>query len=286
MFIGTFEGDNSQFPADVFAAFGRFKASGVKNIIIDVTNNGGGNICLGLFLHQFLAGTEIGIPGFQTTSRANPLAQKILKAEIAQGLNSSVTRYSGDNWLFLNGTQMPADFDYNDPPLPYVINGRQDPTSQRFTDALCTTPNVTLPDSPPFDLNNIVIVGNGFCASTCATFTTLMFERHQTRIITFGGQPDLPIEYKGMAGMQVLEWADLDSEIKTAGLKDDPLAPPDLLVNANMRHNWRSSYSFLDENLPIAYVSEPSQFRYPYTAETYNNPQVLWTFVESQFFGV
>jgi hypothetical protein len=35
--------------------------------------------------------------------------------------------------LFMNGTQMPADFDYNDPPLPYVINGRQDPTSQRFT---------------------------------------------------------------------------------------------------------------------------------------------------------
>jgi len=44
----------------------------------------------------------------------------------------------------------------------------------------------------------------------------LMFERHQTRIITFGGQPDLPIEYKGMVGTQVLEWTDLDSEIKTA----------------------------------------------------------------------
>ena len=31
-----------------------------------------------------------------------------------------------------------------------------------------------------------------------------------------------------MAGNQVLAWVDLDSEIKTAGLKDDPLAPPDL----------------------------------------------------------
>jgi hypothetical protein len=31
-----------------------------------------------------------------------------------------------------------------------------------------------------------------------------------------------------MAGNQVLEWFDLDSEIKTAGLKNDPLAPPDL----------------------------------------------------------
>ena len=43
-----------------------------------------------------------------------------------------------------------------------------------------------------------------------------------------------------MAGNQVLEWPDLDSEIKTAHLKDDPLAPPDLLVAANMRINWRT----------------------------------------------
>lgn len=60
-----------------------------------------------------------------------------------------------------------------------------------------------------------------------------------------------------------------------------------------------AAYSFLNEDLPIAYVSEPSQctsylrlgnlcvrstfifhvVRFPYTAETYNNPQKLWAFV-------
>jgi hypothetical protein len=38
-----------------------------------------------------------------------------------------------------------------------------------------------------------------------------------------------------MAGNQVLEFADLKSEIKTARLNNDSLAPPDLLVNGNMR---------------------------------------------------
>ncbi len=33
---------------------------------------------------------------------------------------------------FLNGTQMPLNFDYNDPSVPYVVNGRIDPTSQRL----------------------------------------------------------------------------------------------------------------------------------------------------------
>lgn len=84
-----------------------------------------------------------------------------------------------------------------------------------------------------------------------------------------------------------------------------------------MRHNWRTgksirnstasdfdkvcfaAYSYLNENLPIAYVSEQPQCmlavdctgftyadtvflysdRFAYTKETYNNPQKLWTFV-------
>lgn len=68
-----------------------------------------------------------------------------------------------------------------------------------------------------------------------------MYENYQTRMVVFGGNQSRPIEYKGMspscdgrgrrileltqlfagmAGMQVLEWVDFDSQIKTAGLKN------------------------------------------------------------------
>jgi hypothetical protein len=66
-----------------------------------------------------------------------------------------------------------------------------------------------------------------------------MYEHHGTKMVTFGGHLNQPMEFKGtsfagiwqrswelifvlagMAGNQVLEWSDLDSEIKTAGLKD------------------------------------------------------------------
>ncbi|KAI9438205.1 hypothetical protein H4582DRAFT_2148664 [Lactarius indigo] len=258
MFVGSFDGDINQFPLDVAAAVKQFKASDVTNLLIDVTNNPGGIVCLGLFLRQFLTATGGEFPGFQTTSRANLLAQKIVKAGIQQGHNSSISIYAPDNWQFLNGTQMPPDFDYNDPSVPYIINGRDDPTSQRFED-ICPALNVNIPTTPPFDLNKVAIIGNGNCASTCALFTTVMFERHQTKIAVFGGNPSQSIQFKGMAGNQVLEWAELDTEIKTAGLKNDPLAPPDLLVSGNMALNWRSD-------------------RFPYTAETYNNPQKVWVF--------
>jgi len=46
MYVGTFaiEGNddaNNQFPADVEAAVNDFKSSGVTNLLIDVTDNGG-----------------------------------------------------------------------------------------------------------------------------------------------------------------------------------------------------------------------------------------------------
>jgi hypothetical protein len=91
---------------------------------------------------------QILLRRFQSTSRANPLAQKILKAVIEQGLNSSISNYAPDNCKlslstvsrsmnsfagqFVNDTDMPDNFDYNDPSLPFVINGRKEPTSQRF----------------------------------------------------------------------------------------------------------------------------------------------------------
>ena len=62
-----------------------------------------------------------------------------------------------------------------------------------------------------------------------------MYEKLQTKIAVFGGRPGQHIEYKGMAGNQVLDWPLLDSEVKTAGLKSDPLAPPDLWVSRGER---------------------------------------------------
>ncbi|KAI0763881.1 hypothetical protein BC629DRAFT_967496 [Irpex lacteus] len=286
LFVGSFEGDFVQFQTDTDAAIKAFQAAGVTRLLIDLTNNGGGFVCLGQFLHQYLAGTRIGNPGFQSTNRANPLAQKIVAADIALGLNDNFAFYTADNFAFLNNTQMPASHNYITPSVAFRVNGTgvTDQTSQRFLDTCDEGFSVQPPATPPFNLSNVAIVSNGNCASTCAMFSTLMFERHQTKIAIFGGKPGEKVQYKGMAGNQVLEWADLDSEIKTAGVKSDPLAPPDLLVDSNMRHNWRIAWSFFNEENPIEYQSELPQFRFAYTNDTYNNPQKLWLFSEQQLF--
>jgi hypothetical protein len=92
--------------------------------------------------------------GFQSTQRGNPLAQKIVAAHVAMGANDIGTFYSPDNCkhvlqifsvrrryllcardllgAFLNDTIMPVTFNYDKPTVPFVVNGKLDPTSQRF----------------------------------------------------------------------------------------------------------------------------------------------------------
>ncbi|CCO30979.1 hypothetical protein BN14_12116 [Rhizoctonia solani AG-1 IB] len=122
------------------------------------------------------------------------------------------------------------------------------------------------------------------CGSTCALFTGIAYEKLGIKVITFGGNPGQPMNFNGLAGNQVLEWANLDSEIKTAGLKNDPLAPPDLLVNGNIRINWRYAWSWKSKNSPLAFFVERANIRLPYTHETYMNPQNLWNYVAKTYF--
>lgn len=73
-----------------------------------------------------------------------------------------------------------------------------------------------------------------------------MSERLNTKIIFMGANPTTTtLNYKGLAGNQVLEWPDLDSEQLTAGIAPgSALSIPRPLMDVNMRVNWRTAYSY------------------------------------------
>ncbi|KAG8683239.1 hypothetical protein FRC09_016209, partial [Ceratobasidium sp. 395] len=246
LMVGSFGGDYVGFQNDTIAALAKFKAAHVQQLIVDTTGNGGGYVCLADFLINALAGTKFGYTGFESTMRAGHLARKIVASDIAQGIDYMY--YSPNQWAFLNDTAQPADYNYMEPPTTFTINGVKDTVSKRFHD-MCTPYDVDLPAEP-------------FLPAS---------------------KPGQAMNFNGMAGNQVLEWADLDSEIKTAGLKNDPLAPPDLLVNSNYRVNWRYAWSWQNKNEPLAFHVERANYRIPYTAETYMSPQNLWTYIAKTY---
>lgn len=151
------------------------KEQGATHLIVDVTNNGGGYVCVAHWLHRLLAGPGPATEpqaGFDTKARYSPLASKIVQW-VADGNapERETLLYDPLNWKFANSTvTFPRDYNWLEPPVKEVINGHDDAFSQRIGEECHPYPFEPLSEAP-FAMENIGIINNGRCASSCAIFT-------------------------------------------------------------------------------------------------------------------
>lgn len=137
---------------------------------------------------------------------------------------------------FTNDTEMPNTYNYFEPVVNRTINGVLYSESQRFyvsyggshwylfcdgfvighmhplechdtggptfrIEVRAVLGSFGIADGYNVSLSHsqVAIVSNGDCASTCAQFSTLMYERHNTTIAVFGGKPGEVMQFKGMS---------------------------------------------------------------------------------------
>lgn len=154
------------------------KAQGATHLIVDVTNNGGGYVCVAHWLHRLLAGPGPATEpqaGFDTKARYSPLASKIVQW-VADGnaREREVLLYDPVNWKFANSTvSFPPGYNWLEPPVKEVVNGHYDAFSQRIGEECHPYPLEPLSEAP-FPMENIGIINNGRCASSCAIFTVCL----------------------------------------------------------------------------------------------------------------
>jgi hypothetical protein len=67
-----------------------------------------------------------------------------------------------------------------------------------------------------------------------------MRTKYNVKTVVVGGKPGTTQQYCGVVGGQSLNFASIDSDIKTAGLKSDALAPPDFIGD-----NYQGEYPYL-----------------------------------------
>lgn len=169
-----------------------------------------------------------------------------------------------DVMTFANGTPVPSDVNWMDPVMPTTINGRQDTFSAPAWDQCLF--NATAPDEQLFAPEDIVLISNGRCASTCCQFSVSLFlsmpacqlMRYQVlmsvhygvRSVVLGGKPGAPQNYCGTVGGTTRTFFDIDTALKSAGLKNDAAAPPDLLTAAVIGVSWRLALSIRNPEEP------------------------------------
>lgn len=157
---------------------------------------------------------------------------------------------------------------------------------------------IPLPFSkPPFAADDIVILTDGFCASTCTVFVELM-KTQGVRSIVFGGLPELgPMQaIGGVKGGQSID-QDYIVEMTEDAFEIIENSSTPILSDSDLEHfksiapipptefplrfygvgvNFRSAFREEDTTLPLQFIYEAAEFRRFYTAENILNPETIW----------
>ncbi|KAH8096742.1 hypothetical protein BXZ70DRAFT_334566 [Cristinia sonorae] len=278
----------AQYSGVLLTGIELLRDAGATQLIVDVTNNSGGFICMAHWLYRILAGpkAETDRAGtWPTMFRAGDLAQEIVKTIAVENWDPDGNLFYGPTrWVYPNTTYFDPNFNFLARTERRTINGEKvEFGSQKVWDNCFGWPFAP-PDKRPFDPKKIAIVSNGRCGSACASFAIPMVKREGTKTVVVGGKKGVQQQYAGMVGGQVSDFQEMDLEIKSTGHKKHKLAPPDFLVNGIQTISWRLALTGANQNEPEEFQDRPADYNIPLTTANVNNPFAIWDEVAKTVF--
>ncbi|KAK9420219.1 putative Peptidase S41 [Seiridium unicorne] len=326
MQIPTFETSGGGLPDNQSAVFSQASSdiihaavsSGRSKITIDVSGNGGGNIdrAFDLFRLFFPAEFPYSATRFRVHDASTAFATIYgsLNQSLAQeapgpfGYRGQVepdqmTDFSSEEDFVAGGTQLGvnvsslfANFNFT------WISGEENPIH-----GFGSTPSETA--TSPFKAEDILIVSDGICASTCTTFVNLMTNVGGVRALAFGGRPrQEPMQIMGgvrggqSAGFNLIEeWVSTAAELlQNATAEGIDLLTPDELEHLNSsipqpleqlpltlsgNLNFRNAYQEENPDHPLQFEYQAADCRLFYTYENIRNPATTWLAASQAIWG-
>lgn len=295
------QSDNAEMQTVIQDFLTQCKSEGRTKLIIDLQGNGGGSIFNGfdLFKQLFPSVDPFGGTRFRATSSMNYIGQTFTTYDaydrglpVAYTTQANVDKDGKDfsSWNALYGpVDIYADtftnilrYNFSDPVASFEGNGIYVYGYGRLSQFANS--------QAPFEAENIVMVYDGICASTCTIFSQLMKAQAGVRSIAFGGRPlDLPMQaVGGTKGAQVQSFALLQAlanvTVELAGsppsgttlpsLSDPPMYPA--LGQSSPGLNWRNNYDSNDLNTPLQFVYEAANCKLFFRPQDVYDISSLW----------
>ncbi|KAJ4483317.1 hypothetical protein J3R30DRAFT_3285060 [Lentinula aciculospora] len=286
--LGSFSAANfSAFQHSLLDGLVKLKSLGSTRLVVDVTNNGGGFICIAHWLHRIIIGSKATTEpqaGLDTTIRAGPLAQLIVRRIVKDDMDpDTLLYYNPTQWTNASHVPFTAETEWLNPLQNLTINGHEDNFSQRLGQE-CQPFDVEPPQKGLFIAKDVVIISNGRCASSCSLFSITMSKLEGVRTVVVGGKQETPQQYCGVVGGQSTDFSTIDTEIKSVRLKNNTLAPPDFMANIVQGITWRLGYAIDDPLEPEEWQNHPADINLPLTMEMVNRPVAIWEAVSNEVF--
>ncbi|KIV98713.1 hypothetical protein, variant 1 [Verruconis gallopava] len=295
------------------------KAAGKKKLIIDVSANGGGTILQGYDLFKQLfpsvepyaaadrirATESVKLIGEVYSEFAGRYPRDLNQSVAVVGIEADVMNYRSDlvadtgkhfdSWTQKFGPEAhQGDYfssrfrwDLSDPLIQWNSGG----INIHGYGPLASATN----NPQPFEADNIVILYDGYCASTCTIFSELMRQLGHVKTVAIGGRPNTnPIQaVGGTKGTNDLPWDYIQSEVESAFNYSTPAQHDRLLKSELMEYNsylpfyravgGATAINFRDgirkgdeENMPLQFRYEEADCRIFYEPAHVVDAAAMW----------
>lgn len=247
-----------------------FKKNGIKNIIVDASDNNGGTMCMAYYAISSILNKHVQ---FKTDIKLTPLTlnlqNKVDYFESTEYVNPKTNKVYNKNDKFL---------------LPGIKLNRGNRTqlySQQFQD-FCPIFNKT--SNKTFD--NIIIMTNGQCGSSCGlSMLGLKFLSNNKNIktVTVGGLYNNQMQLTSYIGGQEYLIGNLLDDIETAGLGNKSYSPYKINYKYTFAITFREIRYPNIKSTNLDYQWNPSDYRIYWNKENTKDPLSIYNEIDKLF---
>ncbi|KAI1388675.1 uncharacterized protein F4822DRAFT_253115 [Hypoxylon trugodes] len=284
------------------------RSAGKQRLVIDLTENLGGEILAGfeLFAQLFPGVDPVNANNMRLSESLTNISHifaNMSEEEQEQAVNSSLAIGS----LLAVDLYRPQGkkFDTVDELLtPVTLQGDEftayfrQPTRQTgFT--LTGTGDRSNPPPAVFKPENVVLLTDGNCESTCTIFSYLMLFHENIKTVTVGGRPETGKiqSIGGTEGSQVLQFSYITTLASQAldlvtdqtqseqlrnselGVLAEGYAPSRAVSKSNSGAiNFKNAFAPNDANTPLQFLYEPANCHFFYTSDMIYGPELVWQY--------
>lgn len=281
LYLNTFEpNDYVEFASVITDGYLYAYGKGLTRLLIDLTDNGGGDICLGRATLNFM------FPDQQdwgpTDMPRSPLADNLTMTAINHQIPD--TEWSPSFYQNMQDVQYPPDDpNWLIPGIPHVRGGLLRNYSQLIHISSDSEECGAIPfkNLAPFAPENMLIMDYGFCGSTCALFADHAHNYEGVRTVAVGGFTGQQQQYSSFPGLEVLETPSFYWILNTLLQQTGDLscktctAPRNLITSAGYRMCIREIYG-PQPAMPLEYTWQPATYRHPLSYNTAVHHEQLW----------
>ncbi|KAI9498790.1 hypothetical protein BDB00DRAFT_950001 [Zychaea mexicana] len=267
--------DRAEFAANFTAGLEKFEKNGIEKIILDLSQNGGGDACAGEYIiNSFFNST----PDYMSDVKYSPFLERVIEKAYDE---------QSTKWYDYRSESHPsqASPDWYTETVTYKRGGQDVKFSQPIT-LSCDSWDAGVQkqyQNTRWKGSDLLILSDGRCGSTCAIVASRLRLSHKVPALGFGGIRGNRMQYASFPGGESERLSGFLMDLQSLGLENDPDAPSPFPERADMGWTFREVYrpienkkSMGDERHLLEYSANFADCRLYFDDDNADDVQVLW----------